>query len=149
MPLTKVKISQACERSDLSWNRPNKFVIICIFFSVGNTIDVVNNVVSWEMKIANHHDQSFKRARLGTRFGTTLTKVKMYQACERSNLSWNRPSKFVESCSILWCWKYDRGGKQYSISERWKLPIITINLQRKSMYALLHDTYQSREKSSL
>ena len=47
MSLTKVKISQACERSDLSWNRPRKgFINIYIFGGVGNTIEVVRNIVS-------------------------------------------------------------------------------------------------------
>ena len=47
------------------------------------------------MKIANLHNQYFKRARLCTRFCMPLTKLKISQACERSDLSWNRPSKEV------------------------------------------------------
>ena len=43
--LTKVKLSQACKGSDLSWNRPSKGVSLCIFCGVGNTIEVVSNVV--------------------------------------------------------------------------------------------------------
>jgi len=88
-----------------------------VFCGVGNTIEVVSIIVS--VKDENwQSSQSFKTARLGTRYCTTLTKVKQSQACKRSDLSWNRPSKVVESCSILWCWKYDRGGKQCSISVR-------------------------------
>jgi len=77
------------------------------------------------MKIDNLHNQSFKRARLCTRFCTILTKAKISQACERSDLSWNRPRKTV--IIFLRCWKYDRSRKQYSIGEKWKLTIFTIN----------------------
>jgi hypothetical protein len=70
------------------------------------------------MKIGNHHNQSFKRARLCTRYDCMpLTKVKISQVCKRSDLSWNRPRKGITNC-ILWCWKYDRYGKQYSIGEK-------------------------------
>jgi len=56
--LTKVKISQLCERSDLSWNRPSKADFICIFCGVGNTIEVASNIVSVRDEIGNLHKQS-------------------------------------------------------------------------------------------
>jgi len=45
MTLTKPKFSQACKRSDLSWNRPSQGVCSCKFCGVGNTVEVASNVV--------------------------------------------------------------------------------------------------------
>ena len=59
---------------------------------MSNRISVRNE--SWQSL------QSIFRARLRKRYCTTLTKVKIRQACKRSDLSWNRPSKGVINCKL-------------------------------------------------
>jgi len=144
--LTKAKISQACERSDLSWNRPRKTVIIFLWcWKYDRSRKQCSISERWKLTIftINH----LNRARLCTRFCTTLTKAKISQACERSYLSWNRPSKYVVIC-ILCCWKYDRRGKQCSIGERWKLTIFTINLLKRARLCTHFSTILTKVKIS-
>ena len=76
---------------------PVRELLAVVFCGVGNTIEVVSNIVLVRDEIWQS-SQSFKTARLCTRFCTTLTKVKLNQACERSDLNWNRPSKAVFIC---------------------------------------------------
>jgi hypothetical protein len=72
---------------------PERELSSVVFCGVGNTIEmVINVVVSVRDESSNHHNQ------LCTYVCTTLTKVKSSQACKRSDLSWNRPSKGVKSC---------------------------------------------------
>jgi hypothetical protein len=96
--LTKPKTSQACKRSNLSWNRPSKVVVSCSILWCwkydrgGKQCSISVRNENWQSS------QSIFRERVCTRFCTTLTKIKFSQACKRSDLSWNRPSKAVIIC---------------------------------------------------